>query len=40
MKEYKIMSKINSNFVPKIKYTFHDKEAYFFVMEILESDIY
>ena len=34
------MSKIDSNFVPKIKYAFQDSEAFYFIMELLESDIY
>ena len=40
MKEYIHMSKIDSIFVPKIKYTFKDDEAYYFVMKLLKSDIY
>ena len=40
MKEYIHLSKIDSIFVPKIKYTFKDDEAFYFVMGLLKSDIY
>ena len=40
MKEYIHMSKIDSIFVPKIKYTFKDDEAFYFVMKLFKSDIY